>query len=302
MAKTDKGTLIVDGHELTITNPEKPLWPEAGITKFVFLQKLIALSPHLIRHCRDRYLTVIRWPHGIHDKSFYQKNAPEPRPPFVSTAISGGIRYVRLDNVATLLWLGNLAALEFHASFERIGSAEPPEWVIDLDPSRDEEPRIMEAAAIVGDVLASLGIASVPKTSGATGVQIIVPLAPGHRFAALRALGLFIGRFVSEKHPRLFTLERRKKDRGDRIYFDYLQHWPGKTLAAPYTPRARPAATVSAPLTWDEVRAGAKPQDFHLLNMERRLAAKGDLLERVPPQRLADVLAFIGAAGKGTAR
>ena len=294
----DKGTIVVDGHELTITNPEKPLWPEMGITKLIYLQKLIALSPHLIRHCRNRYLTVIRWPHGIHGDFFYQKNAPEPRPPFVSTAVSGGIRYVNLDNLATLLWLGNLGALEFHASFDRIGSPEPPEWVIDLDPSLDGDPRIMEAAAIVGDVLASLGIASVPKTSGATGVQIVVPLEPGYTFGQLRALGRFIGRFVCKKHPRLFTLERLKKNRGDQIYFDYLQHWPGKTLSAPYTPRARSAASVSAPLTWDEVKAGARPQDFHLLNMERRLAEKGDLLERVPPQRLDDVLAFIGAKEK----
>jgi bifunctional non-homologous end joining protein LigD len=302
MAKTDKGTIVVDGHELIITNPEKPLWPEMGITKLVYLQKLVALSPCLIRHCRDRYLTVIRWPHGIHGHSFYQKNAPEPLPSFVSTAMSGGIRYVRLDKLATLLWLGNLGALEFHASFERIGSTEPPEWVIDLDPSRDEEPRIMEAAAIVGEVLDSLGIVSVPKTSGATGVQIIVPLQPGHTFEQLRALGLFVGRFVCEKHPRLFTLERLVKDRGDLIYFDYLQHWPGKTLSAPYTPRARVAASVSTPLTWDEVRAGVKPQHFHLLNMERRLAAKGDLLGQVPPQRLDDVLAFIGAPGKASRR
>jgi bifunctional non-homologous end joining protein LigD len=294
----DRGTITVDGHELVITNPDKPLWPEMGITKLIYLQKLIALSPHLIRHCRNRYLTVIRWPHGIHGDFFYQKNAPEPRPPFVGTAVSGGIRYVHLDNLATLLWLANLGALEFHASFERIGSPEPPEWVIDLDPSREEDPRIMEAAAIVGDVLASLGIASVPKTSGATGVQIIVPLAPGHAFEQLRALGRFIGRFVCEKHPRLFTLERLKKDRGDRIYFDYLQHWPGKTLAAPYTPRARVFAPVSAPLTWDEVHAGVRPQDFHLLNMERRLAETGDLLEQTPPQRLDDVLAFIGAKTK----
>lgn len=302
MAAKDKGTIVVDGHELTITNPEKPLWPEAGITKLVYLQKLIALSPWLIRHCRDRYLTVIRWPHGIHDKSFYQKNAPDPRPAFVSTAESGGIRYVHLDNLATLLWLGNLAALEFHASFERIGREEPTEWVIDLDPSRDEEPRIMEAAAIVGEVLHSLGIASVPKTSGATGVQIIVLLEPGHSFGQLRALGLFVGRFVCEKYPNLFTLERLKKDRGDNIYFDYLQHWPGKTLSAPYTPRARIAASVSTPLTWDEVRAGVKPQDFHLLNIEKRLAVRGDLLEQAKPQRLHDVLAFIGAAGEGPGR
>ncbi|PLT44838.1 ATP-dependent DNA ligase clustered with Ku protein, LigD [Paenibacillus pasadenensis] len=292
--KPEIGEITVEGVALSITNPSKPLWPEAGVTKLTFLEKLIQLSPYLIRHCRDRHLTTIRYPHGIHDKFFYQKNCPEPRPEFVATRVSGGIDYVVLDKLPTLLWLGNLACLEFHASFDLADDpVHPLEWVIDLDPSQEEEPRIMEAALLVGEQLAALGIESLAKTSGATGVQLIVPLADRLSFDELRSIGQFVGEYMTQKRPDLFTVERLKKHRGDRIYFDYLQHYQGKTIAAPYTPRAKPGATVSTPLGWDEIRAGAQIADFHLLNIAERLQEKGDLLEAAPRQRLRPILEFL---------
>jgi bifunctional non-homologous end joining protein LigD len=290
---TVKGIVTYQGHEIEITNPDKVLWPEMNITKAVYLEKLLALSPYLLQYTRDRYLTTIRFPHGIHDKSFYQKNCPSPAPPFVKTAMLDQTNYVQLDSVPTLLWLGNLACLEFHTSFHQIGDQLPAEWVLDIDPSRPEEPRIMEAAAIVGDLLESLRIRSVPKTSGATGVQIIVPIRRGLTFDQLRSLGQFIAHYLVEKHPRLFTVERLKKDRGDLIYIDYLQHYYGKTLAAPYTPRATRHASVSTPLTWDEVRRDVRPADFHLLNIEQRLKKTGDLISQTEPQSLDHVLKFI---------
>ena len=294
MAVKTKGPETVAGEELTITNPEKALWPEAGITKLQFLEKLAELAPYLIRHCEGRYLTVIRYPNGIHGKSFYQKNCPEPIPPFVRTAMQNNIRYVVLDSLPTLLWLGNLACLEYHASFDRIGEPEKPtEWVLDIDPSLDPEPRIMEAAWLAGELLRSLGIASVPKTSGATGVQIVVPLEPDLTFDELRTIGAFVGEYLARSHPKLYTIERLKKNRGDLIYFDYLQHYAGKTLSAPYTPRARVAASVSTPLTWDEVRADANPADYNLLTIGPRLRRHGDLLERAPKQNLRPILEFI---------
>lgn len=285
-----KGTITVNGQEIIITNPEKLLWPECGITKQIYLQKLAALSPYLLRYCRDRLLTVIRYPHGVTGMSFYQKNAPDPLPDFVQTAIHDNINYIVLQGLPELLWLGNLAALEFHPSLHYVGSELPCEWMIDLDPSREVEPRIMEATAIVGSVLKSLGLSSVPKTSGATGVQIIVPIEPSVTFDELRKVGFFVGRYVTEKHPNLFTLERLKKHRGDRIYFDYLQHYSGKTLAAPYTPRARSLATVSTPLLWEEVEMDIAPTDFHLLNIEERLRSKGDLIEQVPAQPIKTIV------------
>ncbi|MFB9328820.1 non-homologous end-joining DNA ligase [Paenibacillus aurantiacus] len=294
MSRAVKGTIVIEGQELTVSNPQKLLFPELGITKAVFLQKLAVLAPWLLKHCRDRYLTTIRFPDGVHGKSFYQKNCPQPAPPFVQTDTHGDISYVRLDSLPVLLWLGNLACIEYHASFDRISNpVKPTEWVVDLDPSVEEEPRIMEAASLVGDVLESLGIASVPKTSGATGVQIIVPLKPDLTFDELRAIGEFVGAYLSGKYPALFTIERLKKNRGDLIYIDYLQHYEGKTIVAPYSPRARSGATVSTPLHWREVRANAAITDYNLLNIAERLEREGDLLDAVPAQSLRPILAFI---------
>lgn len=293
MPPRTRGTVIIDGHELTITNPDKPLWPDIGLTKLQFLERLILISPYLLTYCRNRYLTTIRWPHGIQDKSFYQKNAPEPIPDFVRTAELGGIRYVVADNLPTLIWLGNLACLEFHPSFHYVGSELPAEWLIDLDPSLERDSRIGEAAWIVGQALSAMGIDSVPKTSGATGIQIYVPIKPGYTFEQLRLIGRFLGEYVVQRHPELFTLERLIKDRGDRIYFDYLQHWPGKTLSAPYTPRARQGAPLSTPLTWEECRALTDPADYNLLNITERLKQRGDLIQQLPAQDLDHALSFI---------
>lgn len=284
---------MVDGNEITVSNPEKLLWPEAGITKVIYLQKLIALSPYLLPYCRDRYLTTIRYPDGVGGKFFYQKNAPSKLPEFVKTAARGGVNYIHLDSLSTLLWLGNLAALEFHPSFEYIGGEDPAEWVLDIDPSFEDEPRLMEAVAIIGETLQGMGVRSVPKTSGATGVQIFVPIREGYTFDQLRSVGEFLGNYLAEKHPRLFTVERLIKERGKKIYIDYVQHAPGKSLSAPYTPRGRVEATVSTPLTWDEVRHGVSPKLFTLHTIEERLDKTGDLIAAEEKQSLDPVLDFI---------
>ncbi|OAB39384.1 DNA polymerase domain-containing protein [Paenibacillus macquariensis subsp. defensor] len=285
-----KGSIIVEGQQIAVSNPDKLLWPEMGITKAIYLQKLAFLAPYLLPYCRNRLLTTIRYPNGVKGDFFYQKNAPSPLPPYVSTITHDDISYIVLHGLPDLLWLGNLAALEFHPSLHYAHSELPCEWMIDLDPSLEIEPRIMEATALVGEVLSSLGIQSTPKTSGATGVQIIIPVEEGITFDDLRKIGHFVGRYVEERHPELFTLERLKKYRGDKIYFDYLQHYAGKTLAAPYTPRARARATVSTPLTWEEVHNNVSPLDFHLLNIEARLMEHGDLLRLIPPQPLQHIL------------
>ncbi|MEC0246444.1 non-homologous end-joining DNA ligase [Paenibacillus chitinolyticus] len=292
-SSSESGVVMVDGNEITVSNPEKLLWPEAGITKVIYLQKLIALSPYLLPYCRDRYLTTIRYPDGVGGKFFYQKNAPSKLPEFVKTAARGGVNYIHLDSLSTLLWLGNLAALEFHPSFEYIGGEEPAEWVLDIDPSFEDEPRLMEAVAIIGETLQGMGVRSVPKTSGATGVQIFVPIREGYTFDQLRSVGEFLGNYLAEKHPRLFTVERLIKERGKKIYIDYVQHAPGKSLSAPYTPRGRVEATVSTPLTWDEVRRGVSPKLFTLHTIEERLDKTGDLIAAEEKQSLDPVLDFI---------
>ncbi|WFA20206.1 DNA polymerase domain-containing protein [Paenibacillus mucilaginosus] len=289
----ERGIVQVDGVEVEISRPDKLLWPEPGITKLIYLQKLAALSPYLLPYCRDRHLTTRRFPHGVQGKFFYQKNAPGGRPDYVRTHLYEGVEYVNLDSLPVLLWLGNLAALEFHPSFETVHGEEPQEWVIDVDPEREGDPRLMEAAARVGEALEGMGLCSFPKTSGASGVQVVVPLTEGHTFEDLHRVGGFLARFLAEKFRTLFTVERLLKEREGRIYLDYVQVAAGKSMAAPYTPRATPEATVSTPLTWDEVKTGVSPKAFHLLSIEKRLAEKGDLLAQAERQSLAPILKFL---------
>ncbi|MFC3800621.1 non-homologous end-joining DNA ligase [Cohnella sp. GCM10012308] len=293
MSAADVYSIEVEGCEIRVTNPDKLMWPDAGINKAMYLQKLVALSPYLLPYCKDRYMTAIRFPDGAGGKAFYQKNAPEPLPPFVRTAVRDQVRYIVADSLPALLWMGNLAVLEFHPSFEYVGGEEPAEWVLDIDPSESLRGRLMEAVSLIGEALDGMGIASVPKTSGATGVQIVIPVRRGYSFEQLRKAGGFVGKYLSEKYPRLFTIERLIKNRKDLIYVDYVQHAAGKSLSAPYTPRGRPEATVSTPLTWDEVRKGADPRDFTLHTIEARLADKGDLIEKAPKQSLEAILQFL---------
>jgi bifunctional non-homologous end joining protein LigD len=293
MKSNESAVIQIEGNEINVSNPDKVLWPELEITKLIYLQKLVALSPYLIPYCKNRYLTTIRYPNGVAGKSFYQKNKPNPVPSFVHSAVKDEVDYINLDSLSTLLWLGNLAAIEFHPSFEYIGGEEPAEWVFDIDPSNEQEPRLMEAITIIGETLDSLGIKSIPKTSGATGVQIIIPITKGHTFDELRKMGQFIAKYLTEKHGDLFTIERLIKNRGTKIYIDYVQHAAGKSLSAPYTPRARAQATVSTPLTWDEVRRNIDPKLFNLLTIEKRLAKYGDLIEKVEKQNISSILALI---------
>lgn len=292
---TEQTIIDIAGYRLTITRPSKPLWPEIGITKLEYLTRLAELAPYLLNYCRDRYLTAVRYPNGVGDKSFYQKNCPKPAPEFVRTARQGDIEYVVLDSLPTLLWLGNLACLEFHVSFHRVGDELPAEWVIDIDPPCEREPRLAKAVLLVGETLDRIRVRSVPKTSGASGIQIWVPIRRGYTFEQLRRIGRFLGEYLARLDPGLFTIARRKSDRGNRIYIDYLQHWRGKTLSAPYTPRATRFAGVSMPIRWEEVESGFDPRDFNLRTARDRLLRTGDLLAEVPPQSLDHVLDALGA-------
>lgn len=283
----------IEGEQIPITNPDKILWKDCGITKMEYLQHLVGLAPYLLPYCKDRYLTTIRYPHGTDDLSFYQKNCPPSAPSFVRTARLEQVNYIILDSLPTLLWLGNLACLEFHPSLHKVGSDLPEEWLIDLDPTVIDPYRTTEAANLVGETLRTMHIESVPKTSGATGIQIVVPIRPGYTFEQLREIGHFLALYMIQKYPRMFTIERLKKDRGDKIYFDYLQHWYGKTLSAPYTPRARPHAPVSTPLLWEELSSPVHAKHYHLFNIHQRLQKHGDIIAKIPPQNLDPILHFL---------
>ncbi len=270
----------IDGEEVKISNPDKELFP--GITKWAYVQYLGVLGPYLLRYCRDRLLTTIRFPDGVFGDSFYQKNVPVSKPHFVSTTKAENTEYVMLQNIPTLIWLANLACLEFHASFHSYNRVNTPtELIFDLDPTGSPFEQVKEVAIYTRELINEMGLDGIVKTSGASGLQIYIPLEPIHTFEETRKISTFVARYLSEKYPKLITIERRVKDRGTKVYFDYLQHWRGKTLIAPYSPRSKKEANVSTPLEWDELIQPIRPSDFTLTNIGDRISEKGDIFSPI---------------------
>lgn len=295
-AATKEYELTLEGHTMTITNPYKPLWPEANVTKLDYIRYLLLVSSPLLTYAKDRLLTVIRYPHGIHDKHFYQKNAPEYSPLWIQTSLWENTRYVLCNDQATLIWMANKAALEWHVSFHLAQDEIPTELVFDLDPSTDDFSVVIETAMLLKELLDELHLPSTVKTSGASGLQIYVPIELGYSFEQTREVGQFVASYLVNKHPKLITIERLIKNRGTKLYIDFLQHWRGKTLPAPYSTRAREHATVSTPLSWNEV-PHIHPTHFTVHSVPDRLQAQGDLFAAVssPSHRasLDAILSFL---------
>ncbi len=271
-------TIKVEGIPIKVTNPEKLLWPEAGIRKIDYIAAMIDLAPYIIPHAKNRALTVIRYPDGIHGKSFFQKNVPHYAPEWVETGEESGVEYVLLNSAPTLAWLANQAALELHTAFNYIFAQDYPTYLVfDLDPSEGQTFRqVAEIASYVHETLESLGIKSYVKTSGASGLQIYIPVADRYNYERAREINHFFARYFSDKIPDLVTIERIIEKRGRKLYFDYLQMWYGKTITMVYSPRATQQATVSMPVEWSELDK-INVTDFTLLNAKKRLEEKGDL-------------------------
>lgn len=271
--------LNIDGHKVSITNPEKLLWPELGIRKIDYITKLIELAPYIIGHAKNRLLTTIRYPHGYSEKSFFQKNTPKYAPEWIRTYLWHDNHYILLNNTATLVWLANQAALELHTAFNYITNEfAPKDIVFDLDPAEGLKfSDTAEVALNINEELTRLDITGYVKMSGATGLQVYIPAGERYDYETARRINHIFAVFFAKKYPDKITIERTIKKRGHRVYFDYLQMWGGKTIISPYSPRATAYATVAAPIEWDELKKGIKPENVTLLNISQRLKEKGDL-------------------------
>lgn len=278
MVKTYE-TITIEGRKIKLSNPEKPLWPEAGIRKIDYLTRMIELFPYILPHAHNRLLTTIRYPHGIHGKSFFAKNLPDHAPSWINRHRWNDIEYALLDSLPTLCWLVNLASLEFHTSFNTYDREDYPTAIVfDLDPSEGQTfEDVAEVALLVKETLDALSITSYIKTSGATGMQLYIPVGGKYPYETARKINEFFGLYFAQKYPKKITLERMVDKRGTKLYFDYLQMWQGKTITMVYSPRATREATVSMPVTWEEVRKGIVPGDFTLNNALKRLEQTGDL-------------------------
>ncbi len=291
----------VDDKEIKITNPDKMLWPKLGITKINYVKFLLQISPYLLPYTKDRLLMRWRYPHGMDQDRVEEKSIPPYAPEWMPRAYYKDKDWILLNDRATLVWLANTEVLEFHVPFDRYDHKNyPTELVFDLDPSeKDNFPLVLEVALQVKEILESLGLFSVAKTSGASGLQIYVPIDARYTFEETRIINKFIADYMLQKIPDQITLERVIKKRGTKLYFDYLQLWKGRTMPAPYSVRARPEGTVSTPVTWEEVQAGFSPSDFTMLTLSERIKQKGDLFcpltteKRKYNQSLDGILSFL---------
>ncbi|WP_059170776.1 DNA ligase D [Bacillus sp. FJAT-27445] len=264
--------------DIELTHPDKPVWKTPSVRKLDLVHYLMEIAPSMLPFLQKRTLTVIRYPHGMFGEAFYQKNCPDYAPEFIETHMDEGIKYIVCNDLKTLVWLGNQLAIEYHIPFHTIDTDRASEIVLDLDPpSRDDFKLAVKAAIHIKEVIDGLSLIGFIKTSGNKGLQVYLPLpADSFTFDDTRLFTEFIANYLVSKEPGFFTTERLKKNRGGRLYVDYVQHAPGKTIIAPYSPRGNSYAGVAAPLFWEEVGENLNPKDFNLQTILNRYRSEGD--------------------------
>ncbi len=287
-----------------LTNPTKVFFPEDGFTKRDLYEYYGSIAEHLLPHLRDRPVVLVRYPDGIHGKSFFQWNVPKDVPPWVRTITLDKhedekrlVHAFLVNDVDTLLYIANLGAIPIHVIAARTPTLERCDFVtIDFDVGAASLRDGITLAHTLHAILDDVGLAGYPKTSGQTGLHVLVP-AGAIPFDAARTLAELLGRLVTARHPDIATMERMKAERGKRVYVDTGQTGRSRTIVAPYAVRAAPGATVSTPLTWDEVGHALDPRRFTIATVPARLAAVGDpmrpLLDETPD--LAAALAKLAA-------
>jgi bifunctional non-homologous end joining protein LigD len=257
-----------------MTNLGKIMFPAARITKEEVITYYIRMAPRMLPFLQDRPLTMHRFPEGVGGVNFYEKDAPRGAPDYVDTftrwseTAGRDVHFVVCNNLDTLIWLANLASLELHIALSTQAAYDSPDFLLfDIDP---EPPLIFDdvlsVARVVREHLEDEGIHPYVKTSGKKGLHIVVPLSPGHRFDEVRGFAHSTGKRIARDIPYVVSEFPRSRDPGT-IFIDYLQNARGKTMAAPYSLRATPGASVSAPLEWDEIRKGTRPEDFNIRTM-----------------------------------
>src|SRR6185312_2443287 len=296
-------TLDIDGHRLKFTNLNKVFYPADGYTKRDVINFYAAVADMLVPHLQGRPLSLKRYPNGIDQDYFFQKDAsgfPDWLHREELADDEESKTRVICDDKASLLYLANLGCIDQNPYMSRLGTLEHPDFIlIDLDPYHCGYDRIVEAAQLVRDKLRLIGLTGYPKTTGGNGMHVYVPVEPIYSSAQTRQVAEILARWVAAERPDLFTTPRMvsAREKG-KVYFDYLQNASGKTISAPYVLRAHPRAPVATPLKWDEVVPGLKPTQFHIANVLRRFERVGDLFAGVlkKPQELGPALERLGKA------
>jgi bifunctional non-homologous end joining protein LigD len=281
----DNVLLTVDGKEVRLTNLPKIFWPALGLTKGDLLQYYADVAGALLPHVHDRAMVMKRYPHGASGEFFFMKRAPTPRPPWIETCrIDHGngnvIDFPMIQDRAALLWVINLGCIDLNQWYATCDDVDRPDYLhFDLDPGVGAAfDKVVETALVVHEALDTLKMPSVVKTTGSRGLHLYVPIVRGPEQKQVWTFAKALAQELAARHPKLMTSEYRvaKRPHG-RVLVDYNQNRWGSTLASVYSPRPRPEATVSTPVTWKEIDAGVTIEDFTIRNVPARIAKVGDL-------------------------
>jgi bifunctional non-homologous end joining protein LigD len=265
------------------THPDKIFFPKLKITKGDMFKYYESVAEYILPYLKDRPHSLNRMPNGIAGESFYQKNnehLPDwvPHADIFSDSNNANLHWIVGGNLETLLYMVQLGCIEINPWNSRVGSLEKPDWiVIDLDPEGVGFKGVVETAKVVHNVCDEWKIPCHPKTSGKTGIHIYIPMGARYTYEQGKNLAHLIVLEVNERLPKITSVERMPEKRKRKIYLDFLQNREGQTLAAPYSLRPTPEATVSMPLHWDEVKPSLKPTDFTIKNALGRIKRNGDL-------------------------
>jgi bifunctional non-homologous end joining protein LigD len=280
--------LIINRKELKFTNLDKLYWPDEAISKRDLLNYYAATAEYILPYLKDRPQSLNRYPNGIKGASFYQKDVEGKVAdwiemfPYVSESDGETKQFLVCKDEASLLYMANLGCIEMHPWHSRIQKPDNPDWcVIDLDPDTNTFNQVIETALVIKDLLDSVGVTSYVKTSGSTGMHILLPLGAKYDYDQSRMLAELLVGIVNKQLPKFTSIERSPAKRKGKIYLDFLQNRQIQTIAAPYSLRPKPGATVSAPLQWEEVRKGLKIADFTIFNMLDRIKETGDIFKGV---------------------
>jgi bifunctional non-homologous end joining protein LigD len=299
----DRIRVRVEERELELSNLDKVLYPACGFTKGEVIDYYTRIAPTMLPHLRDRALTRIRYPNGVTAAGFFEKNAPAGTPDWVhlerlpapgSSTGRSMLDYIVVDDLATLVWLANLAALELHTPQWRVGSKGPDLMVVDLDPGPPAGlAECCQVALLLRDRLAVDGLRACPKTSGKKGMQLVCPIAGRQTSEEVSGYARRVAEELERAHQNLIVSRMAKRLRPGKVFIDWSQNNAAKTTVSPYSLRAQPTPTVSAPLTWDEVETGGVvAAELTAAVVLARVEREGDLLQvlceggpRVPEER-----------------
>lgn len=281
MAKQATQSITLDGHAIALSHQDRVVFPESGITKGDIVAYYRDVADVMVPELRGRALTIERFTKGIEAGGFYQKHWQKHYPDWIDSVTFGGktvVRYPIVDSAAALVYFANQGAIALHVITSRKHALHHPDLVVfDLDPPDDAFDRVRQAARILHDVLAEIGLSAFVKTTGSKGLHVVAPLDDKATFEQVHELCHALAALLTARHPELITTEFYKKERKGRLYFDTARNALGATFVAAYSLRGKPGAPVSAPLEWRELGdKKLRSSSFTLTNVRQRLDKRGD--------------------------